>query len=533
MLLYLQNLKSKVYTEATLLLLLKRNEMILKKLIMKIEKAFQILSLLILSTYLVNGQEYTRVKEREIKTANRPNVLIIMTDEQSATMLSCAGNKWLQTPALDTLAAKGVRFEKAYVTNPVCCPSRFSIQTGHFPSAIGLRSNRVPIDKDHRPILQNLKAQSMGNIFRNAGYETYYGGKDHFPGLFSNSESEDLSLWGYKTFSKDWRAGLARDASEFLTGRRSTDKPFLLFVSFINPHDICWHAFQIPQTEPVNSHIANLAKHTPPDLIEALKMPAGVSEKDFFDKYCPPLPDNFQPMFGESWGVDSITNRDDGFQKYLRANWTDNDWRMHRWAYARLTEKVDSLIGIVLKALERSEVGDSTIVVFTSDHGDMDGSHKLDEKIAFYEEAARVPFIVSYPWLKEKGRVDTRHLVSNGLDLLPTICDLAGIQSPKGIQGLSLLPILEDGKASNNWRDHIFMENEVGYCINTGRYKYTLEDKYNNGIREVFSDLAIDPGETCNMINVMKYSKIISQLRKELLAHLKKIGVKIEPPKAL
>ena len=112
----------------------------------------------------------------------RPNILFIMTDQQSAHMMSCAGNEWLKTPALDRLAASGIRFERAYASNPVCVPSRFSLQTGRMPSAIGLNWNH-PAN-----VPQSIVEQSLGNLFSNAGYETVYGGKVHLPGELNNVE---------------------------------------------------------------------------------------------------------------------------------------------------------------------------------------------------------------------------------------------------------------------------------------------------------------------------------------------------------
>ncbi len=476
-----------------------------------------IILVLFFAVGFAHGQGTTDSQSRTASKPDRPNILVIMTDQQSATMLSCAGNKWLHTPALDGLASAGVRFEKAYVTNPVCLPSRFSIQTGMFPSFAGIRENDRPVNSENQTKVESLYSRSLGNVFRHAGYDTYFGGKVHLPMQIWNA-----APWGYSVITKNERDTLALDASQFLLSRKPTDKPFLLFVSFINPHDICYDAIRFGWPE------SGLAKHTPPDLFDALKMPDGVTKKEFYDKYCPPLPANHQPMFVEPYIVDSlITLR--GFRKAVRDNWTDEDWRLHRWAYARLTEKVDSLIGKVLTALDKSGLRDNTIVVFTADHGDNDASHKLEHKTFFYEEAARVPFIISCPWLKEKGRVDSVHLVSNGLDILPTLCDMAGIDPPPGLEGRSIAILLNDGKTPG-WRDHIFIENQLGYLIHTGRYKYELDDKDGNRTREVFSDLQVDPGETCNMVNDSKYARIIQQLREELLAHLTKLNIKIVPP---
>lgn len=480
---------------------------------MLFRKIFLAIIVLVFAECFVIGQGRIRlpVKPRQ------PNIVVIMTDQQSATMLSCAGNKGLRTPVLDRLASQGIRFERAYATNPVCMPSRFSIQTGMFPSVIGVRENDRPIGQSYQEVLQNLKTRSLGNVFKKAGYETFYSGKVHLPMEYSNAEQ-----WGYTVISKDERGSLAEVASNFLLNRKRTDKPFLLFVSFINPHDICYDAISFGDPN------SRLAKHTPPDLYDALKKPVGISDKDFFDNYCPPLPLNHQPMVDEPYTVDSLISLRI-FRKKTRDEWTDKDWRMHRWAYARLTEKADSLIGKVLNALDKSGIKDSTIVIFTSDHGDNDGSHKLEHKTFFYEEAIRIPLIVSYPWLKVKGRVDNQHMVSNGLDLLPTLCDLIKTDPPQGLHGKSLLPIFENTKQIN-WPKQIFLENQLGYLIHTVRYKYELDDKNGNKIREVFSDLLVDPGETRNMINDPQYSKIIGELRQQLLDHLEKLNISIILP---
>jgi arylsulfatase A-like enzyme len=477
---------------------------------------FLMLAVLLLATGIVFAQR-NKSKMNALVAPKHPNILIIMTDQQSATMLSCTGNKWLHTPALDKLAAAGVRFEKAYVTNPVCMPSRFSIQTGMLPSVAGIRENDMKINKANQTIIEHLYPRSMGNTFRNAGYDTYYGGKLHVP-----LEMGNPAIWGYKVITKDDREGLTDDVAEFLKKRKSADNPFLLFASFINPHDICFDAIRAGSPE------SGLAKATPPDLFDVMKIPDGVSKKDFFDKYCPPLPSNFQPMFGESYTVDSLIRLRD-FRKMVRDKWSEEDWRLHRWAYARLVEKVDLLIGKVLTALDNSGLRENTIVVFTSDHGDNDASHKLEHKTVFYEEAARIPFIISYPWLQGKSRIDTQHVVSNGLDIFPTLCDLAKIPPPPGLPGRSLAPLLEDAKVKN-WRDHIIIENELGYLLHTGRYKYELDDKCGDKLREVFCDLQVDPGETSNLINDSRYAKIIDGLRNELLAYLAKSHIPIVLP---
>lgn len=447
------------------------------------------------------------------KAPEHPNILVIMTDQQSASMMSCTGNKWLKTPAMDAIASAGIRFTCTYATNPVCCPSRFSLQTGRFPSEIGMRENDIPvIDKTK---VQSLYSKSIGNLFQQAGYQTYYGGKVHLP-----VSGSSIKPWGYEPLTLDERDSLAIVCADFLLHRKKEDKPFLLFASFINPHDICYDAIRWAQPD------SKLAKGTPEELDKALQLPEGISEEEFFKKECPPLPDNHQPMIDELSSVDSLIKLMP-FRNIVREKWSEKDWRMHRWAYMRLTERVDAQIAIVMDALKKSRLSKNTIVIFTSDHGDHDASHKLEHKTILYEEAANIPFIISYPWMKQKGIVDNEHLVSNGLDLLPTLCDFAGIQPPKGLMGRSVVSLTKQEKLTD-WPNHIYLETETGYMIHTGRYKYELDDI--GKIREMFVDLKTDKGETKNMIDSPGYKNTIDSLRSELITSLTNREIPFNPP---
>ena len=162
----------------------------------------------------------------------RPNVLLIITDQQRADMLSCAGNPYVKTPALDRLAASGVRFERAYCANPVCLPSRFSMMTGVLPSRIGMEKNNDGGVRDATP---EILRHALGNVFRDAGYKTVYGGKIHLP-----AANVQMHSYGFRRSTRDEREELARDCVDFL--RQKHSRPFLLVASFINPHDICYMA---------------------------------------------------------------------------------------------------------------------------------------------------------------------------------------------------------------------------------------------------------------------------------------------------
>ena len=445
------------------------------------------------------------------KGQDRPNILFIMTDQQHASMMSCTGNKWLKTPALDRLAASGIRFEHVYACNPVCVPNRFSLQTGLMPSAIGMRHNG---DSAQAAVTEKMIQQSLGRLFRDAGYETVYGGKVHLPRKMKGVEN-----LGYRNLTNDRRQGLGDACAEFLKGRH--EKPFLLFASFINPHDICYMA--------INDF--NRTQQKPPMSNEDSKICEGVLDQvrkagyfsAFIEDNYPPLPANHAVPEDEAECIMQKYINPRPFQAYTREKWTRDQWRLHRWAYCRLTEMVDREIGTVLDALRKSELEGNTLIVFTSDHGDMDSAHKLEHKQVLYEESVRVPFIISYAGRIPAGVIDNTHLVSNGLDLLPTLCDYAGIKTPEGLSGKSMRPLAE-GKAVE-WRDFVVAESHYSRMVRTKRFKYCIYDSGRH--REQLIDMVNDPGEMKNLAEDEKYKDVLEKHRQLLHDWIEKTGDKI------
>jgi len=292
----------------------------------------------------------------------------------------------------------------------------------------------------------------MGHLLREAGYETVYGGKIHLPYGDKPQGMKQVDPMGFDLLCHDSREGLADASAEFL--RRKHDKPFLLVASFINPHDICYMAIRegAPGT--------NLARNTPAALLEAITPPDGVSEEVFVRDYCPPLPDNFEPSENEPEAINELVNTR-GFRRYVRDHWPQSKWRIHRWAYCRLTERVDAEIATVLAALADRGPDDDTVVIFTSDHGDLDSAHRLEHKSVLYEEAVHVPLIIARRGHTPSGTVDDTHLACNGLDLIPTLCDYAGVEPPANLPGQSLRPLAE-GQPCNDWRQDLLIESHLG-----------------------------------------------------------------------
>ena len=435
-------------------------------------------------------------------SSERPNVLLIITDQQHAGMLSCTGNRWLKTPAMDGLAARGVRFERAYCGNPVCVPSRFSMMTGVLPSRIGMEHNEA----GSFPVSEEILRHSLGTVFRRAGYATHYGGKVHLPG----TKGKGIAAYGFDVLIADEREGLAAACEEFL--RQKHQGPFLLVASFINPHDICYmaidaftHATDAPPMYPQSIREREC-------LAEALRLPSGVTRGEFFANLCPPIPENFEiPPHAPSAIRESAWR---GFRQYAQDHWSEEDWRLHRWAYARLTERVDAHIGRVLAALRSSGLEEKTIVVFTSDHGDLDAAHRLEHKSMPYEEAARVPLIVSRPGETQAGQIDRTHLVSTGLDLIPTLCDFAGVDIPSSLAGRSVKQLATAANGTQTWRDYLVFENERSRILVTEHHKYAVYDR--GELREMLVDLRTDPGEMTNLAPDSQHAQTLARHRRLL-----------------
>jgi arylsulfatase A-like enzyme len=436
---------------------------------------------------------------------SKPNILFIITDQQHAGMMSCTGNPHVKTPALDSLAANGARFELAYAPNPVCVPSRASMLTGIMPSRLGIETNN-DYGKGRKNVTPEILAASLGQVFSQAGYETVYGGKQHLPMTMEKA--------GFREIEKDAGMKLAETSAAFL--RQSHEKPFLLVASFINPHDICFMAIS---DEKKPGKIKG-----PAALMEAMELPAGVSRAEFFEKICPPLPGNFEVPNDEPSEILASDPRT--FRAYVRNDWTEEQWRMHRWTYARLTETVDEQIAVVLKALRESGLEKNTLVVFVSDHGDMNSAHRLEHKSVFYEESARVPLIVSWKGVTQPGLVDRKHLVSTGLDLIPTFCDFAGVPKPASLKGRSVRTLAEGG-TPESWPNTVVSEGGNWRMLRSERYKFTA---FRSGkIREMLTDMQKDPGEMRNLATDPEFSSVLVEHRQLLKDWYAKTGETLPP----
>lgn len=441
---------------------------------------------------------YPQTNLAEDKPSPRPNFLFIITDQQQGSMMSCAGNQHVRTPNLDLLASQGIRFARAYAANPVCIPSRFSLMTGQMPSIINMEDN----DDQKNFVSQKILDSALGRLFKKAGYETVYAGKMHLTGSSFENGYENPLAYGFSKYltpsDHEGREQTVDACVDFL--KKPKENPFLLIASLINPHDICY----LPLMDWTNAEKQKnpFSNNKAVQLInEILKIPKGMSKDEFIEKYCPPLPNNFGIPNQE---LPSFTRvKENNYIGWSRRNYTEKDWRIYRYLYARLTEIVDHQIGQILDALKEAGLENNTMVVFTSDHGDQDASHRSGLKGYLYEESANIPLILKWGNVIQKNQIDQSHLVSNGLDLIPTLCDFAGISVPGKMLGMSLKP-LALGNRNVSWREYLVVENNSARLLLFDKsWKYLVDTKSNDpnnkSVHEMLFNLNEDPGEMINL----------------------------------
>jgi len=395
----------------------------------------------------------------------KPNILIIMTDQHSHSAMSNTGNPWLKTPAMDAIAANGIRFSRAYVTQPLCNPFRTSMQVGKYPHETGVVINNAG------QATGDFKV--MGKAMSEAGYETAYYGKWHVG--YSGSDNYQTFAGGSDIQSRD-------NAVNFL--KKSRTKPFFLTVSFTMPHPVADLARALRDGNPTGA------------------VRAGVGPFPGLEDL-PPLPANHEIPEDQP---DVVLDVMDMYRErtYPTENWNELTWRQYLWGYYRFVERADGYIGTVMKALKDSGEEENTVVLFTSDHGEGMAAHLWTSKQVLYDESVRVPFIMSYKGKSPTGIVDSAHLISTGLDIYPTLLDLAGAEIPAHFDGKSIKPLLM-GEDVSDWRDHVIAETRFAMpndwsgvsslMVVTSDHKYISYNRDGKTAGDQFFDLNQDPGE--------------------------------------
>lgn len=427
--------------------------------------------------------------ESEERMNTRPNIVLIHADQWRADCLSFTGHPSVETPHLDSFFRSGVSFSKAYAAVPSCIASRASLMTGltqRTHGRVGYRDG-VPWKYD----------TTLAGTLADAGYHTQAVGKMHvYPernllgfhnvvlhdGYLHRSRSQGdiadrddyllwlrdrrgatadfidtgmgcngyaVAPWCYDTLEHPM-AWVTTESIDFLR-RRDPDKPFFLYTSYHRPH---------PPLDPPRDYLAMYDRKTLP----------------------PPVMGDWAELLRADRGPDSpVPSHPDAIDRARKAY------------YAQLTF-IDHQINRLIHALHERMLMDNTWIIFVSDHGDMLYDHNLTAKALPYEGCARVPLIIRYP---QKNALPTGRTIDAPVemrDIFPTMCDIAGIETPKSVEGKSVMPLCRG--ESPAWRDYIHGEHEWGEGSNQwltdGKWKYAW---FSQTGREQLFDLVNDPNE--------------------------------------
>lgn len=435
-------------------------------------------------------------------TNNRPNVLIMMSDQHNPHVLGCEGDPVVRTPNLDAIAARGVLFESAYCQSPLCVPSRMSFLTSQQPSEIKVWTNGCVLPYDVSTFAHSLGA---------AGYETTLIGRMHFvghdqyhgfqqrlvgsltavhaggrgPGLTpallkgtGQTRPAVTTAGPGKTAYQAYDEAVAQAAAEFLAAKATQqDKPFCAVVGFVLPH--C--PFVCPKEDWDYYY----------DRVTLPEFPEG-----YFDRQHPAI-----KLWRKNRGVDDVP---------------DEEIRRARAGYYGIVTHFDRQVGVVMDALGQAGLAEDTIVLYTSDHGEMAGEHGMWWKSNCYEGSASVPLIVSCPERFETGR-RVKEVVSL-VDIGPTLCELAGAEPMPLASGRSFLPLLQEEPV--DWPNEAFSEHYATH--HTPPVRMIRRDQWklvhHEGHRPQLFDLEADPDEFHDLGNDPAHAATREELHQRVLA---------------
>jgi iduronate 2-sulfatase len=462
-----------------------------------------------------------------LRAAQRPNMLFLISDDLN-NHLGCYGHPIVKTPNIDRLAARGMRFDRAYCQFPLCGPSRNCMLTGLHPNSTGIQGNAQIFRQtipEHRSLPQAFRlngyfAGRIGKLYHynvpksigtdghddpaSWGLEINPAGVDRLveePQIFTLTPRQFGGTLSWLASSADdtkHTDAIAADDAAWVLERRAQkkDEPFFLAVGFYRPHT--------PYVSPKKYF----------DLYPAKDMPVvqGVKE-DQADLPAPAL----------------------GSYKKEQDKLTDDLRRECLQAYLASISFMDAQVGKVLDALERNGLADNTIVVFTSDHGYHTGEHGLWQKMSLFEESARVPLILAGPGVTAKGAA-SESLVGH-IDLYPTLAELCSVKAPENLQGQSLTKMLGDPsvegrgwaitqvtrggaqRATQSEAQGSAGKRFFGYSLRTPRWRYTEWDEGREG-RELY-DHDADPRELTNLALDSAHAATMSDLAQQLQAAIK------------
>lgn len=461
---------------------------------------------------------------------SRPNILFLMTDQQRGDCLGAAGNRAIRTPHMDRIAAEGVRFTSAYSSSPTCTPARTALLTGLSPWHHGMlgysnMARRYPLEK----------ARALGE----AGYYTITVGKQHyFP--MRNSHGYERMILDEHCPCGNGPEALAAAERRGPVERNDYEAWFYSQAPSLDPHatGLWWNDYPArPFALPERLHATTWTGDTAVNFLNGYD-----GRRPFFLKvsfirphspYDPPR--RFMDLYEEAalpeaqvakWAA-RYEERNSERNDIWRGRLSAAEIRRSRQGYYGSISHVDEQIGRVLEALEKRGWLEETLIVFTSDHGDMTGDQNLWRKSYAYEASAHIPMMMRWPaGMLAARRGSTMAQPVELRDLLPTFLDAAGREPSRPVDGRSLLSLVRSGGAG--WREWIDLEHDVCYspenhwnALTDGRTKYIFHAR--DGEEQLF-DLQRDPHELTDLAGDPAHAALLRQWRERLVRHFEERG---------
>ena len=439
----------------------------------------------------------------------RPNILWYCTDQQRFDTIGALGNPHVRTPVVDQLVADGVAFTHAYCQSPICTPSRSSFMTGMYPSRVHNTRNGNESFPDYPPVISKLIAES--------GYECGLVGKFHLQSSGHRTEPRFDDGYNYWKFSHaprdDWPQG--HDYAEWVRERDGDLDAMRASTERV----------------PTEFHQTTWASERTIQFIEQQDQQPWMLSVNIYDPHPPFIPPQ---SYAEQFSADQMPGpyfrssdlqqqqllADVDFQGSARSPEEFNGRQVQASYYAMIAQ-IDDQFARILETLERTGQRENTVVIFTSDHGEMLGDHGLVQKgCRFYEGLVRVPLIFSWPGKILRGL--QRHALVELLDLTATLVELAGLQQPDYMQGRSLLPMLMDADQPDHHRDSVrceyfdalapeFTGSSGTFATMYRNDRYKLSIYHGHGQGELY-DLQQDPWEHENLWDHPDHQNLRAQL---------------------
>tara|TARA_S200000501_G_scaffold297956_1_gene284363 strand:- start:43 stop:1446 length:1404 start_codon:yes stop_codon:yes gene_type:complete len=421
-----------------------------------------------------------------VKYEKKPNVILIISDQWSTKVSDGSGNykNGIQTPNLDQLASDGVRFTQSYSTYPLCTPARASLFTGLYS-----HNNDVGFNLKKDSILDQAEIiPTLGKTFKDAGYNVAYFGKEHAGGYGYASATEFGSMMhsngGMLAEGSAYDPIFTEDAVQYVQDQKG-DKPFFMTLSLINPHDIC---------RVLGGKVAGAT------FTDAIHFARNNNEPYLRYQPRPNVPENHDVKYEKGM----ILHKD--FMYYEVFGLNKDEWRRFISTYQLLIENTDRHIGQLIKSVQNKGISDETIIIFTTDHGEMAGSHKLIAKTTFYEESSKIPVIIKYPKIIKPKTVNENALIST-IDIMPSLLDLAGLSIPDDLDGRSFKNEILYPNNKESTFNAVYSQNQYGRMVRFDNFKYVRSIVYGKRY-EILFDIQNDPLESKNLINEFEYKEL-------------------------